>query len=251
MATQESILKFKGRIGDLSFYKTKDGYAVRGRGGVSGARIKDDPRYQRTRENGLEFGRAGQSAKVLRNALRAFLETAKDRTSSNRLMQQMMKVTKTDPANLRGERTVTGGDITLLNGFDFNAGAPLAKTIFAQYTSSIDRATGSLSVDMPAFTPAHHILKVPEATHMTLVIIGVEVDFVAGKHAVAFSESELIPMGPQEVAATRLAASLPPQSDLPLFLIFGVQFTQLLNGTQYPLNNGAYNALAIVSAAKV
>jgi len=49
----------KGPIGDISFYKSKDGYLARSKGGVDKSRIKNDPAFQRTRENGSEFGRAG------------------------------------------------------------------------------------------------------------------------------------------------------------------------------------------------
>ena len=55
MATQESFIKLQGKVGDLSFFKTKNGYQARVKGGVSADRIKSDPAYQRTRENNVEF----------------------------------------------------------------------------------------------------------------------------------------------------------------------------------------------------
>ena len=47
MARQKGIIKLKGTIGDVSFYKTKDGYLAREKGGVDGDRIKNDPAFQR------------------------------------------------------------------------------------------------------------------------------------------------------------------------------------------------------------
>ena len=58
MAKQKGIIKLTGKIGDLSFYKSKDGYLAREKGGVDGERIKNDPAFARTRENGSEFGLA-------------------------------------------------------------------------------------------------------------------------------------------------------------------------------------------------
>jgi len=55
MAQQDSFLKLKGRIGDLTFYKTKNGHQVREKGGVTAQRIATDPKYQRTRENNADF----------------------------------------------------------------------------------------------------------------------------------------------------------------------------------------------------
>ena len=75
MARQKGIIKLKGTIGDISFYKTGDGHLAREKGGVDGSRIANDPAFQRTRENGSEFGRAGKGGKVIRNAIRLLFDT--------------------------------------------------------------------------------------------------------------------------------------------------------------------------------
>ena len=68
MARQKGIIKLDGTIGDITFYKSQDGYLAREKGGVSADRIANDPNFQRTRENGEEFGRAGKAGKMLRMA---------------------------------------------------------------------------------------------------------------------------------------------------------------------------------------
>jgi hypothetical protein len=79
MARQKSPFKFEGEIGDIVFFQTKDGgYMAREKGGISGDRIKKDPAFERTRENGAEFGRAGVAGKVLRNAFRWLLKGKSD-----------------------------------------------------------------------------------------------------------------------------------------------------------------------------
>lgn len=70
MARQESFLKLKGRVGDLTFYKSGGKYLARTKGGIDGDRIKNDPRFARTRENGQEFLRAVKAGKLLRDAFR-------------------------------------------------------------------------------------------------------------------------------------------------------------------------------------
>ena len=49
MARQKGIIKFTGKIGDLSFYKSKDGFLALEKGGVEADRIKNDPAFARTR----------------------------------------------------------------------------------------------------------------------------------------------------------------------------------------------------------
>ena len=46
MAKQESLIKLRGKLGDLSFYKGRDGgYQARMKGGVDANRIKSDPNF--------------------------------------------------------------------------------------------------------------------------------------------------------------------------------------------------------------
>ena len=114
MAKQTGIIKLKGTIGGISFYKTGDGHLAREKGGVDKSRIQNDPAFQRTRENGSEFGRAGKGGKVLRNAIRVLLQNAKDKRVVSRLTTDLLKIIKTDTSNLRGERTIEDGDFVLI-----------------------------------------------------------------------------------------------------------------------------------------
>ena len=78
MARQKGIIKLKGTIGDITFYKTKDGHLAREKGGIEASRIKNDPAFQRTREHGSEFGRAGTAGKIMRTSLRSLLVNSAD-----------------------------------------------------------------------------------------------------------------------------------------------------------------------------
>ena len=46
MAKQTGIIKLKGTIGDISFYKSADGHLARSKGGVDKNRIANDPAFQ-------------------------------------------------------------------------------------------------------------------------------------------------------------------------------------------------------------
>ncbi len=109
MARQKGIIKIEGEIGDISFYRTKDGFLAREKGGVSGDRIKNDPEFARTRENGAEFGRAGKASKALRNSLRELLLLASDPRVTSRLTKEMMRILKSDSSqHVAAERWTTG-----------------------------------------------------------------------------------------------------------------------------------------------
>lgn len=46
MARQKGIIKLDGTIGDITFYKSKDGYLAREKGGVPADRIANDPAFK-------------------------------------------------------------------------------------------------------------------------------------------------------------------------------------------------------------
>jgi len=75
---------------------------ARGKGGVDGSLIKNDAAFQRTRENGEEFGRAGSAGKLLRLAFRSFLQKGSDNRMASRLTKEMVVVVKADATNTRG-----------------------------------------------------------------------------------------------------------------------------------------------------
>jgi hypothetical protein len=228
MATQESILKFKGQLDGMSFFKGKNGYSVRKKGGVSAERVMTDPKFTRTRENGEEFGRAVKGSKLIRAALRTYTRSAKDGTAANRLTRALMKVLQGDTTSPRGKRIPMIGDFNHLFGFEFNNSARLSTTFNALYSSSVDRETGVLSVSIPEFVPANAVTS-PLITQ---------------------AQSGPILLGGQTVPATVLNVNVAPQSGKVLILLMAINFHQMVNNTLYPLSNGAFNALTILHASK-
>src|ERR1051325_1355806 len=104
MAKQTGIIKLKGTIDGVSFYKTIDGHVARAKGGVDAARIKNDPKFARTRENNAEFSEAAKSGKLLRRALRTLLKVASDARMTGRLTKTMADIKNLDITNVRGAR---------------------------------------------------------------------------------------------------------------------------------------------------
>lgn len=249
MAQQKGIIKLDGTIGGITFYKSKDGYLAREKGGVSADKIANDPAFQRTRENGAEFGRAGKAGKVLRTSLRALLQNASDSRMVSRLTTEMLKVVQADTTNTRGQRNVIDGEAELLQGFEFNINGKLGTTLYAPFTAAIDRAAGSLTVDIPAFVPIHMIAAPGGSTHYKIISAGVEVDFENETYVVDSQDTAIQPWDATATAAISLANAVTAASTHPLFLALGIEFYQEVNGQMYPLKNGAFNALALVQVS--
>lgn len=249
MARQKGIIKLDGTIGDITFYKSKDGYLAREKGGVPADRIANDPAFQRTRENGAEFGRAGKAGKILRTAIRGMLQNASDSKMVSRLTSEMVKVIQEDVTNTRGQRNVIDGEAELLEGFEFNINGKLGTTLYAPYTATINRVTGDLAVNIPAFVPLNMIAAPGGATHFKIVSAGAEVDFENETFVVDTSASAILPWDTTATAVLSLSNSVTANSTAPLFVVLGVEFYQEVNSQMYPLKNGAFNALAIVKVS--
>ena len=246
MAKQKGIIKLEGTIGDITFYKSKDGFLAKGKGGIPADRIANDPNFQRTRENGSEFGRAGKAGKVLRNAIRALLQNASDRLVVSRLTTQMVKVIQEDVTNTRGLRNVIDGEAELLEGFEFNINGKLGTTLYAPFTSTIDRVAGTLVADIPSFVPANMVAAPGGTTHFKIISAGTEVDFENERFVTQTTETAILPWDNTATAVVSLSNAVTANSTHPLFLVLGISFYQQVNGQMYPLKNGSYNALSLV-----
>ena len=251
MAKQTGIIKLKGTIGDISFYKTADGHLARAKGGIEASRIANDPAFQRTRENGAEFGKAGKGGKVVRNAIRVLLQNAKDKRVVSRLTTDLLKIVKTDTTNARGERTIQDGNFSLIQNFDFNKNAKLGSTLFASHDVSYDRATGEVEVSIPAFSPAIRIAGPAGTTHFKIVMGASDLDFVNETSTFETDATGVLPYSSADTAAIDLAVAITAGSVLPAIVVLGIEFYQEVNGEMYPLKNGSYNALAVKFADKV
>jgi hypothetical protein len=219
---------------------------AREKSGVSGDRIKNDPAFERTRENLAEFGRAGQASKVLRSAFRALTRGKSDSRMASRLTQEMMKVVHADGTNDRGKRNVLDGELALLQGFQFNQFGPLDQTLLAGYEATIDRAAGLLTVTIPSFNIVDNVVAPEGATHFLFKVGGAEVDFEARTHVANVTSSAPIPLDGPPQPELSLVVNLTAGSTRPMFLAFGIDFVQMMNGKPYSLKSGQYNALALV-----
>lgn len=251
MAEQSGIIPLKGTLGNITFYKSKDGYLARQKGTLTAKRIATDPAFQRTRENNAEFGRAGLAGKILRSSIRPFLQNASDSKMVSRLTREMLKVIQADATNTRGLRNVIDGEAALLEGFDFNIGGKLSTTFFAPFTATIDRVAGTLIIDIPSFVPANMVTVPGGTTHFRINSAGVEIDFEQKVYTLDSNSTADMLWDNLPAAVITLTNTITPASAHPLFLVLGIDFFQMVNGSLYPLKSGAFNALSLVKVAGI
>lgn len=251
MAKQAGIIKLKGTIDDISFYKTADGHLARAKGGVDRNKILHSAAFARTRENNAEFARAGQGGKLVRTALRPLMQNAKDRRVVSRLTSQLLAIIKTDPVNQRGQRNLVEGELHLLAGFDFNINGKLGTTFHGQYTPNFDRVSGDATIDIDGFSATEQISAPSGTTHYKMAMGVAELDFENKAFVYDEMDMGILPYTNSEVLPTTLTASITPNSPFPVLTVMGLQFYQEVNGEFYSLKNGAHNALGLVNVDDV
>lgn len=246
MAKLKSLIKIEGTLDDLTFYRGREGYLVRTKGGISKSRMAKDPAFARTRENGSEFGMAATSGKLLRRAILDLMADAKDGLVTSRLTRVMSLVKNEDAISPRGERNVAIGITTpqgqlALKGFNFNNRAIMSAVILSDI--NLDTATGEIVIT--DFTPAQKMYVPEGSTHVSLISGFLNLDFATGIKDLQLSPVTNLPIDNATATVTLTPAAAPIGAGAD-FYFMKVAFYQEVNGIQYPLNNGAYNALQLL-----
>lgn len=253
MAKQAGILQIVGTIGQLTFYyDTIDGvYRVKQKTHLDAERIRTDPSFIRTRENAKEFAESAKAGHLLRESVGGYLQIARDRRVTSRLVQMLMQVTHTDTTSVRGERVPALGNLTLVEGFNFNKNAHLSTTFEAPYSVTFDRVTGAITMDIPPFVPENSLAAPQGATHFKLLMAGSEVDFASFTFITDAAATGIMPWDSSATTLISQALSVTAGTVLPLFAYLGVQWYEQVNGNYYPLYNHRNNCLAVVKVDQV
>ena len=246
MAKYKSLFNVEGTLGEVTFYKNKDGYYIRSKGGVSKNRILKDPAFARTRENLSEFGNTATSGKQLRRAISSLLNDAKDSKVTSRLTKVLSMVKNEDGVSVRGQRMVVKGLATAtgkawLKGFNFNKNAVLDSVLQAQF--SLDTTTGVVVITDLVTSQQ---LAVPDGTtHVSFSSAFLNLDFTNDAKDLQVSPSVTLPISVTAVTVT-LTPPAPATGTGLDFYFLKAAFFQEINGVQYPLNNGTFNALKLL-----
>lgn len=213
-------------------------------------RIANDDNYARTRENMAEFERAVKAGSLLNDAFGEFTAEYSDNKVGNRLTTQLSKVIKADVTNLRGARTILDGDLQLLLGFEFNSRSKVRRILKCSYTTTVDRAAGTMSINVAQFPPRRRVKWSSGATHFSLIAYAAEIDFVAGSYVDSMTISPEMVLKSESQDALTLSCNIPANSSHVLIMALGVRFYQYINGALNDLFKISHNALSIILVDK-
>lgn len=181
MAKVIGPIQIKGTIDDLNFVVTADGnnyVRLKGKTGVSSESFKNNPVFDRIREQGNEFRYCVKKSKVFRQLAASFNNLAKDGSFAGRVNKLLLEILKEDPHNPSGERTLENALKTtdakeLLVPFESNKLRPLHQVLTTKQL--IDPVNRILTLNN--FNAARHLNWPEEATHVHLAMATANWDF--------------------------------------------------------------------------
>lgn len=121
-------------------------------------------------ENQSEFGNAGRATKHLRAALPLVILAGSGKLTTARISKKMSECIKLDLTSVRGQRNVLDGELSLLEGFEFNSAVALGSIFSGIIASSFDRVSGSAVVVIPEYIPANIVSAPVGTTHFQFVV---------------------------------------------------------------------------------
>ncbi len=246
MARQTGLIKLKGTLDNVNFYKSKDGNLARMKTSVDAKRIANDPAFARTRENGKEFGNSAKSGKLVRDTLRPLMMVASDGRVTARMTKVMTAIKSFDATSSRGNRKVVVGIANpaakaLIKGFNFNITSNLGSVLHKPFV--VTPATGEIAIQ--ELIPLNDLSFPTGATHFSIRSAWAGLDFGLGVGDLQLSPVQNYPIDGTQLNLSLTPASSPDVVGFNMHLLL-IEFFQLVNGVQYSLKNGAYNTLAVV-----
>jgi len=247
MAKQEGPIFFTGNIGKLNFYKDKDGYQVRSKGGVTAERINSDPKFGRTLENMAEFGAASSTCKLICDSFFSLKSRTMMTEVNTRMQKVLVEMKMEDKVNMRGERAMVEGDWNRLIDFDLNTNAPLTRILRWPY--EISQSGEMLRFSLPQFKAMQMLRFPPNATHFRFHLHRLDFQLDDDENLSTQQETPLIPL---EAPALDLQLEVPMGSDGYRYslCLLGIEFFQVNLGKAFPLAKGKSNPCKIVGWIK-
>ena len=237
MGKLKGIIQFTGQIDGLSFYEMNGKIIVRKTGGFDGEKIKNDANYARVRENSSEFAHCAEMGKYFRNSLQPYLKQLHIPYVHNRVLGLFQEISRLDLVSARGKRSVINGLQSVeakevIERFEFNKN--LSFFAFFPFTYAVDLLEGNLIVSN---FNSRLLKKVPHATHATLQLIVVGLDF---EHQSSFiqNSSNKITISLQDATETDLEFSCALPESPNVFGLLHLEFFQRVNAVDYDLQAG-------------
>lgn len=249
MALQESFIKFKGNIGDITFRKSGNGYIAYQRKKPSRKTLLNSKGSKHARNLKSEFARSTQYCKQLRDIIRPVINRCKDRYHLARLNASFLSVIKQDPYMPEGERMFNNLGMHNLIGYEFNLNSKLNHVIYAQWNFQHHKSENKITLSISDNSIADFFNAPDKATGFKIVLCTACCNFVTSESKMIVTKSDMNNLTDEFLSTTELSVNLPSVNDSYTITMLGVEFYREINGIVEHLYDGARDSLQIINVA--
>jgi hypothetical protein len=223
MATVVAPFLIKGTLDEINFVVTADGnnYArAKGKTGVTSTEFKNNPIFDRIRNQGQEFGHCSKKSVLFRQLAVRFNKLAKDGSVAGRANKLLFEILQEDATQPQGQRTLAEGLKTsdgkeCLLFFESNKLRPLDKVL--KIKESCNRY--NQTVTLTDFLAKEHLDWPEEATHVHFASATANWDYENDNFDTCYSDEIIV--GKESAKQTlTLSSGRPIASHLHLTFLF-------------------------------
>lgn len=245
MARQISDLPVTGSIGDVTYYKSKNGKFARKKPVVNKNNFATNPKMAKQRAHTVDFGNAIKAGNLIRVAFRNMLKGAKESNTSNKLTGVLFRVLKGDVTHPRGQRLVSAGDLNLLNKYEFNDTVKVSKSIYSAINTTVDRVAGRVNVEIPDIVPKRALNAPANASHFRITLGAAVLDFAGLKETYAEAATQELPVSNEQIDDIGLTVTLPANSTGIIMVALGIEFLEAEGTQRTPITPSGMQILEI------
>jgi hypothetical protein len=145
-----------------------------------------------------------------------------------------------------GQLKIQKDNLNHLVGYNFNQACSLRSVFNTRFTTSANRETGKLMVNIPSFIPSERIKPPKGSTHYKIVSAGYVYDFDKDAYKGQHYSSAVLAWDDVPTEDLQIELSVPENSSDPLFIYFGLEFMQKALGKFTPVSLYKLDPLCIV-----
>lgn len=247
MARVISDFPLSGTINGITFFRTKHGNFARAKNRITKDDFLKRASYAKIRENSNVFGQTAKHGMLIRTAFKGQLRYAKQSDTNNRLTKVIYSIMQTAKRNDGKERDILNGDISLLEGFEFNTARRLSTVLYTRYNVRVDRAEGLVTLALNRFIPESSVKAPKPATDFRLSVGVAELDFATGTVRRSDSMYEEFNLDDNRADNVDLQAAIYQNSPHVIVVTVGIEFFERFNQKTVVIKSAA---LAIVEVSR-
>ncbi|WP_276483270.1 hypothetical protein [Paraflavitalea pollutisoli] len=250
MAKLDGLLKLRGSVGGLTFVRGEHGETyVKEKSGPRPCRLKDGEDFANSRRAAAEFKTSGKATRTFRYAMDRLLAGVEGRSLTGRINAWLLRAIQSDAVNEWGYRRVEAGDLTVLEGFEFNESLPLEELLPLNLRDRVPAGRDEARISVPGFRLRRADKNVPKlATHFRMVSAMIFVDFDKHTYSRAVRVGPMTAIGRKSGADFDFDHGIVPKPGELSFWLLGVEFVRQEGDKPVVVRGGAVRCMRVWGA---